>query len=106
MAATPVATARGPLHAWIGVSDLAVEKVKELPSEVAKLQTRVASIPTQARAQVGVLKTLPTQVKAKADDLTSKATGVYTDLVARGEKVLARRNGTATTDELKKAASA
>ena len=110
MAATTVATGRNPLHAWIGAGDLAVEKVKELPSEVVKLQTRIVGLPTQARTQateqVKVLKGLPKEVRAKADELTTKANSLYAELTKRGEQVLARRNSKATTEELQEAATA
>ena len=77
MPATTVANGRKPLTAWIGAGDLAVEKVRELPSEVAKLQQRITTLPNR-------ISKVQTQVKSYADDLTTKANSVYADLASRG----------------------
>ncbi|MCW2616395.1 MAG: hypothetical protein JWN08_3389 [Frankiales bacterium] len=87
-----VAEATKPLFAAVGVADLAIEQVKEVPAlyvaEAKKAQARFLEVPA-------AVKTLPTQVKSLRDDVetrvekvTEKATDLYAKLAVRGERLV------------------
>jgi predicted nucleic acid-binding Zn-ribbon protein len=84
--------ARKPLFAAVGVVDLALEQVKELPvayaTEAKKAQERLAELPT-------VVKTLPEQAKefrgemeTRVAKLSEQATDLYAQLSVRGERLV------------------
>ncbi|WP_148232473.1 hypothetical protein [Janibacter sp. HTCC2649] len=94
-----------PLFAVVGVTDLAVERVREarLRAEKARteLQADLAPTAVQKRAETvfGDIKALPTKALntgvAKADEVTKG----YEDLAVRGEKLITRiKNQKATKD--------
>ena len=80
-----VADATKPLFAVVGVADLAIEQAKEVPADVTarvnKVQARLSEVPAQVQS-------LPAQVKTLSGDLTDKATGLYTQLTLRGERLV------------------
>ncbi|MCW2542639.1 MAG: hypothetical protein JWM40_191 [Frankiales bacterium] len=109
--------AKKPAFAAVGVVDVTVEQVKDLPAEAKKVQeklqarfeARTASlnaqlktVPAQLKTVPAQLKALPTQVKglpAQVKDLRtelegrvnkaqSKATSFYGELATRGEKLV------------------
>ena len=75
------AETRKPLLAVVGVADLALEQVKEVPAfyvaEAKRVQARLADVPAQVKA-------LPGQVE-KAN---KKATDLYARLTVRGERLV------------------
>jgi len=80
-----VAEATKPLYAVVGVADLALEQVKDVPAfyvaEAKKVSTRLGEVPAQ-------VKTLPTQVRTLSTEVTDKATDLYAKLAVRGERLL------------------
>ena len=80
-----VAEATKPLYAVVGVADLSLEQVKDVPAlyvaEAKKVSSRLSEVPAQ-------VKTLPGQVKTLSTEVTEKATDVYSKLAARGERLL------------------
>ena len=80
-----VAEATQPLYAVVGVADLAIEQVKDVPAlyvaEVKKASSRISEVPAQVKA-------LPNQVKTLSDEVTEKATDLYAKLAVRGERLV------------------
>ena len=80
-----VAEASKPLFAVVGVADLALEQVKDVPAlyvaEVKKASSRISEVPAQVKA-------LPNQVKTLSDEVTEKATDLYAKLAVRGERLV------------------
>jgi len=83
---------RKPLFAAVGVADLALEQVKDVPAELTaeskKVQARLADVPN-------VVKTLPAQVQDLRGELetrlgkaTETATDLYAKLAVRGERLV------------------
>jgi hypothetical protein len=76
---------RKPFYAYVGVADLAVEKLRALP------EVYVAGVNT-AQAQVNVareqVKTLPVVVREQLSTLPTKARSTYAELVTRGQKLV------------------
>lgn len=128
--------ARKPAYAWVGVADLFIEQVKEVPADVKartekaqartkKLQDKV-TVPSQVKELPTTVKELPTtlkelpsktvstvkdipaqakkaqaEAKARFDKASDKATARYTDLAARGEKLVGQiRRQSATQDAI------
>ena len=81
--------ARKPLYAWVGTADLALENIKELPTDVVAkattLMPKAAALVTELPAKA---KELRTEVETRSTKLTTKAFAVYGDLVVRGEKLV------------------
>ena len=88
-AATAAAQAKKPLFAYVGVADLAIERAKEIPSELTvattnvtkKAQALLADVPAQAKA-------LPDTIRTNVETATEKATDVYAKLTVRGERLV------------------
>lgn len=107
-----------PLYAFAGAGDIAAEQLKKLASRTPELQARAAELPSELRKiandlprEVQNLATdlpsLAAQLQAKARDLDvdavtaavrknvesaqHKAVDVYDELVARGQKAVAKR---------------
>lgn len=77
---------RKPFYAYVGVADLAVEKLRALPEVyVHGFSTAQAQV-KQAR---GSFKTLPESVREQVQALPKKAGESYADLVSRGHKLVA-----------------
>ncbi|PZS35487.1 MAG: hypothetical protein DLM59_02990 [Pseudonocardiales bacterium] len=68
-----------PLYFAAGATDLAVEKLRELPAEYKRLQEQARKLDTA---------TLRVAVEDYSNKATGKASEVYTDLVGRGTKVV------------------
>lgn len=70
-----------PFLAVVGVADLALERVKDVPAlyaaEARRVQALLADVPAQVKA-------LPTQV----EQANKKATDVYASLTVRGERLV------------------
>jgi hypothetical protein len=106
---------RKPFYAYVGVADLAVEKLRALPevyshgfstaqAQVHQARGSVKNLPDNVREQVREqLETLPNQLQA----LPAKARGTYADLVKRGHKLVTSvRNNPSTKAALKQAKTA
>ncbi len=80
-----VTEATKPLFAVVGVADLAIAQVKEVPSlyvaEAKKVSTRISEVPS-------AVKTLPTSIRTSLDEATEKATDLYAKLAVRGERLV------------------
>jgi len=107
-----------PVYAFAGAGDLAAEQIKKLASQAPELQARAAELPQELRKLASDLPrdlqnfatdlpSLAAQLQAKARDLDvetvtavvrknvdaaqHKAVDVYDELVARGQKAVAKR---------------
>jgi hypothetical protein len=104
--------AKKPAFAAAGVFDLYVEQVKELPAQAAKLQAELtAKLETARTERAAQLKAVPAQLKALPTDAKklqadfaarvtkaqADATAYYTELAARGEKLVAQIRKQPTT---------
>ena len=80
-----VTEATKPLFAVVGVADLALEQVKDVPAlyvaEAKKVSTRISEVPAQ-------VKDLPAQVKTLSTEVTEKASDLYSKLAVRGERLV------------------
>ncbi len=76
---------RKPLYAYVGVADLAVEKLRALPEVYTHGFTTAQAQVSQAR---GSFKNLPDSVREQLQALPKKASGTYADLVKRGQKLV------------------
>ena len=100
---TDLDDAKKPAFAAVGVVDLYVEQVKDLPAEAKKVQAKISAKVEAARtARTAQLKTVPAQLKAlptQAKELGTEiqgrvtkaqdtATAYYGKLVVRGEKLV------------------
>lgn len=92
----PLNEVRKPLYAYVGAADLAVEKLRELPSrytaelkkrrgDAESIQTQVKDLPTTLQKQV---KDLPQTVKSQLTEISEKVNEVYEDLAGRGERLV------------------
>ncbi|MEU8251308.1 hypothetical protein [Nonomuraea sp. NPDC048916] len=95
-----------PFYAVAGVGDYAVEKLRELPEQLHKLQSRRADIakdlPEKARVYAGkaegFAKEFPEKARGYADQLTHRATEVYEDFASRGRKAVSKVSGEAALE--------
>lgn len=92
---------RKPLYALVGVNAVAYEKLRELPLELGKLQERLSAQGRELPVQV---RTLPHQVRRYAEDVGSKATEIYNDLAARGQRIVGDVRRQESTERLQRAA--
>jgi hypothetical protein len=74
--------ARKPLYAVVGAGDLAVENIKELPTQLVAQATTI--LPKTTAFVVEIPGKLPTLVKG----LRGEAFETYTGLVQRGEQLV------------------
>ena len=104
--AAPLAEAKKQLFVGVGVLDLALEQVKEIPAdltaEAKKVQARVEAARTAVPAQ---LKTLPSQVKDLRGEVETRvakanrtATDLYSKLAVRGERIVTQIRRQPTTE--------
>jgi hypothetical protein len=104
---TPRAAAK-PLLAAVGVADLAIEQVKDVQeayvAEARKVQSRLAEVPQQVRTLPTQVRTIPAQVRSlrsevehRVDTVTERATGLYTSLTERGERLVTQIRRQPTT---------
>jgi hypothetical protein len=95
-----------PFYAVAGAGDYAVEKLRELPGQLQKLQARqtdlAKELPVRARSYAdlaeGIAKEFPVKAREYADQLTQRATGVYEDFASRGRKVVSKVSGEAALE--------
>lgn len=95
-----------PFYAVAGAGDYAVEKLRELPEQLLKLQSRRAEIakdlPEKARTYAdkaeGFAREFPEKARTYADQLTVLATEVYEDFATRGRKVVSKTTGEAALE--------
>ncbi|GAA3121918.1 hypothetical protein GCM10010466_11040 [Planomonospora alba] len=110
-----------PFYAVAGAGDFAVEKLRELPEQVQKLQSRreeireavAKDLPLKAREIAGkaegyakefggraevYAKDLPVKARGYADQLTAKATELYEEFATRGRRVVSRVSGEAALE--------
>ena len=69
-----VAEAAKPLYAYVGALDLALAQAKEVPAQVRALPTQV--------------KGLRADVETRVEQVTEKASEVYSQLTVRGERLV------------------
>ena len=103
--------ARKPAYAWVGVADLVIEQVKEVPADL-QARSKKLSVPAQVKdlpatlkelpaKTVSSAKELPAQAKTRVTEARGEASARYTDLVARGEKLVGQiRRQQATQDAI------
>ncbi|MEU8265547.1 hypothetical protein AB0B89_00145 [Sphaerisporangium sp. NPDC049002] len=102
-----------PFYAVAGAGDFAVEKLRELPEQLQRLQTRrvesgatARDLPHIARKYAStvqvkaeaVAKDLPEKAKEYADTITHKAVMLYDQFANRGRKVVSRVTGEAALE--------
>ncbi|MDP4501337.1 MULTISPECIES: hypothetical protein [unclassified Nonomuraea] len=95
-----------PFYAVAGAGDYAVEKLRELPEQLRKLQSRrydlVSELPERTRAYAdkaeGFARDLPEKAREYADQLGHRATEVYEDFATRGRKVVSKASGEAALE--------
>ncbi|GAA3842948.1 hypothetical protein GCM10022226_77260 [Sphaerisporangium flaviroseum] len=102
-----------PFYAVAGAGDFAVEKLRELPEQFHRLQSRRAEVgtvardlPTIARKYAGtvqvkaeaVAKDLPEKAKEYADTISARAAHLYDEFASRGRKVVSRVTGEAALE--------
>lgn len=93
-----------PLFAYVGVADLAVEKLRALPEAYAQ---SVSSAQAQVNQARGSVKTLPIVVRGQITALPNKAKDTYAELVERGQKLISTvQNNPSTQAALKQAKAA
>jgi hypothetical protein len=87
-----------PFYAVAGAGDYAVEKLRELPEQLHKLQSRrqelTKDLPEKARTLTGkaegFAKDFPGKARAYADEIGHRATEVYEEFASRGRKVVSK----------------
>jgi len=82
-----------PLYAAAGAGDLAYQQLRKLPEQVSQLRGRVAELrPVVAETNLDKLRDVARRnagaFVAGAQEAQTRATAVYKDLVARGQKVV------------------
>jgi hypothetical protein len=95
-----------PFYAVAGAGDYAVEKLRELPEQLRKLQARrfelARELPERTREYAdkaeGLAREFPEKAREYAGQLSHKATEVYEDFAARGRKVVSQATGTAALE--------
>ncbi|MER6951731.1 hypothetical protein ABT294_47720 [Nonomuraea sp. NPDC000554] len=95
-----------PFYAVAGVGDYAVEKLRGLPDQLQKLQSRrselAKDLPVRARSYAdkaeGIAKEFPDRAREYADHLAHRATVAYEDFASRGRKVVSKVSGGAALE--------
>ena len=104
-----------PFYAVAGAGDYAVEKLRELPEQIQRLQSRrratvggttARDLPTMARRYANtvqvkaeaVAKDLPEKAKEYADTISSRAAGLYEEFATRGRRVVSKVTGEAALE--------
>lgn len=97
-----------PLFAYVGVADLAVEKLRALPEAYAQgVKSSVSSAQAQVNQARGSVKTFPIVVRGQITALPNKAKDTYAELVERGHKLITTvQNNPSTQAALKQAKAA
>ncbi|GAA3443871.1 hypothetical protein [Planomonospora venezuelensis] len=109
-----------PFYAVAGAGDFAVEKLRELPEQIQRLQGRREEVREVARELPGKAKEfagraegyarqfgdraeeyardLPEKARGYADQLTARATELYEEFALRGRKVVSQVSGEAALE--------
>jgi hypothetical protein len=95
-----------PFYAVAGAGDFAVEKLRELPEQLQKLQSRrfdlAKELPVKAREYAdkaeGIAREFPDKAREYADQLTQRANEVYEDFATRGRRVVSKTTGEAALE--------
>ncbi|MGW4424486.1 hypothetical protein [Streptosporangium sp. NPDC004631] len=98
-----------PFYAVAGAGDFAVEKLRELPEQIQRLQSRRGEIreaakdlPEKAKEFAGkaegYAKDLPQKARGYADQFTVRATRLYEEFASRGRKVVSKTSGDAALE--------
>ncbi|KAB8188764.1 hypothetical protein FH608_042540 [Nonomuraea phyllanthi] len=95
-----------PFYAVAGAGDFAVEKLRELPEQLQRLQSRrtelTKDLPERARAYAdraeGFAREFPDKAREYAGQLSNRATEVYEDFATRGRKIVSRASGNAALE--------
>ncbi|PZG41014.1 hypothetical protein C1I98_21990 [Spongiactinospora gelatinilytica] len=98
-----------PFYAVAGAGDFAIQKLREIPGRLEKLQSRrgdlgqtAKDLPTKAREYAAkaedYAKDLPVKAKGYADIVTVRATELYDEFADRGRKVVSRVSGEAALE--------
>jgi hypothetical protein len=97
-----VAEASKPLFAVVGVADLAIEQAKEVPADVtarvSKVQARLSEVPAQVKTLPAQVKTVRVELETRVEKATEKATGLYSQLTVRGERLVTQIRRQPATD--------
>lgn len=112
-------TNRKALYAVIGANRLAYEKLRELPTELGRLQGKVQDtlqeLPTHLSQLTGPrdvrevstqVRELPAQARRYAEELSGRAGDLYTEFAARGEQLVTRIRRQDSTVAVRRAARA
>jgi ElaB/YqjD/DUF883 family membrane-anchored ribosome-binding protein len=95
---------RKPFYAYVGVADLAVEKLRALPDFYTH---GFSTAQAQVKHARGSFKTLPENVREQVQALPKKAGESYAELVERGHKLVATvRNNPNTKAAVRQAKTA
>lgn len=109
-----------PFYAVAGAGDFAVEKLRELPEQIQKLQGRreefreaAKDLPEKAREFAGkaedyakdfsgkaegYAKDFPEKARVYADQFTGKAVELYEEFASRGRRVVSKASGEAALE--------
>ena len=99
-----------PVYATIGMTDLAIERVREVTLkasetaeknrvEISELPAKVSALPAKAQEQAAKIVADAQDAPAKARELAEKLQASYEELATRGDKLVDRiRNQKATKD--------
>jgi hypothetical protein len=99
-------TKNRPVYAVVGVTDLAVQKVREAQHRAAKARTEIdlstlpSAITLKAQQAQERAQHAPTLLLSKALESAGRAEETYGDLSARGKKLIDRIANQASTKEL------
>jgi uncharacterized coiled-coil DUF342 family protein len=98
-----------PFYAVAGAGDLAVEKLRELPERIQKLQGRgeefrevAKDLPEKAKELAGKAEIyaqhFPEKARVYADQVTDHVTKLYEELASRGRKIVSKTSGGAALE--------
>ncbi|MEO3854680.1 hypothetical protein [Acrocarpospora sp. B8E8] len=91
-----------PFYAITGAGDFAMEKIRELPEQLAKLQDRQGDAKKYAeRVQDragSYARELPGKTREYAETISSRLNELYDDLAKRGRKVVRKVSGGAAIE--------
>ena len=88
-----------PLYAWVGVTDLAVERVRKAVAEAQERQAKAQQAARQFDVRT-VAQEVPTKAVAAALDAANKAEVQYEGFAARGKELVDRILGQQSTRDL------
>ena len=95
-----------PVYAVVGVTDLAIERLREARAHAAAARPDLSVPAMQDRAVKGIEKVteqalhMPAQVRDQSVEAADKAQHTYTELAVRGEKLVKRLRSQKATQNL------